>query len=255
MSDDGRTTPLGLFNYGRSYWQSWVLLHEVGTKVSHPDAPVTLLMAHAIELYLKAFLRLRGLGAQEVKHSFGHDFEKLVEAAWARGLPLTEADQDMATILKEQESIRRSRYIESGYFKQPSLVALSGVCRRLDEAVSAALRDAGMRSRSEKLADDVPNLEAKHLEHSCKTNASLVATRSDAFESDTRIKHRPVPDEILIQANRHEVLAPSLGFRAGDIATSRIAPKGPLWVKVQTFAAQPRCPLRATSGPKIPRTL
>ena len=153
MSDDGRTTPLGLFNYGRSYWQSGVLLHHAGAKVSHPDAPVTLLMAHAIELYLKAFLRVRGLSAQEVKHSFGHDFEKLVEAAWARGLPLTDEDQHMATILKEQESIRRSRYIETGYFKQPGLAALSGVCRRLDESVAAALQSAGMRVRSEKLAD------------------------------------------------------------------------------------------------------
>lgn len=153
MSDDGRTTPLGLFNYARSYWQSGVLLHHAGAKVSHPDAPVTLLMAHAIELYLKAFLRARGLSAQEVKHSFGHDFEKLVETAWARGLPLTDKDRDMAVILKEQESIRRSRYIETGYFKQPSLAALSGVCRRLDKSVGAALKDAGIRLRTDKLTD------------------------------------------------------------------------------------------------------
>jgi HEPN domain-containing protein len=153
MSNDGRTTPLGLFNYGRSYWQSAVLLHQLGAKVSHPDAPVTLLMAHAVELYLKAFLRLRGLSAQEVKHSFGHDFEKLIEAAWARGLPLTDADQAVAIILKEQESIRRSRYIETGYYEKPTLSALSGVCRRLDESVFAALREAGLRPRSEKLAE------------------------------------------------------------------------------------------------------
>jgi hypothetical protein len=61
MTDDDRTTPLGLFNYARSYWQSAVLLHDARARVTHPDAPVTLLLAHAIELYLKAFLRLRGL--------------------------------------------------------------------------------------------------------------------------------------------------------------------------------------------------
>src|SRR4029078_13203402 len=59
MSDDDRTTPLGRFNYARTYWQSAVLLHHARAKVSHPDAPVTLLLAHAIELYLKAFLRQR----------------------------------------------------------------------------------------------------------------------------------------------------------------------------------------------------
>jgi hypothetical protein len=85
MSDDNRTTPLGLFHYARSYWQSGVLLHKSRPDVSHPHAPVTLLLAHAIELYLKSFLRLRGLGALEVKSSFGHDFQKLVDEASARG--------------------------------------------------------------------------------------------------------------------------------------------------------------------------
>jgi hypothetical protein len=86
MSDDDRTTPLGLFNYARSYWQSGVLLHEARAKVSHPDGPVTLLLAHAIELYLKAFLRLRGVGIEEVRTTFGHDFKSLAEEASSRGL-------------------------------------------------------------------------------------------------------------------------------------------------------------------------
>jgi hypothetical protein len=46
MTDDDRTTPLGLFNYARSYWQSAVLLHNARAKVTHPDAPITLLLAH-----------------------------------------------------------------------------------------------------------------------------------------------------------------------------------------------------------------
>jgi hypothetical protein len=53
--------------------------HDARAKVTHPHAPVTLLLAHAIELHLKAFLRLRGLGIEEVKNSFGHDFKKLAE--------------------------------------------------------------------------------------------------------------------------------------------------------------------------------
>src|SRR5689334_4304067 len=84
MSDDDRTTPLGLFNYARSYWQSAVLLHHARVKVTHPDAPVTLLLAHAIELYLKAFLRLRGVGIEEVRTTFSHDFKKLVDEASTR---------------------------------------------------------------------------------------------------------------------------------------------------------------------------
>jgi hypothetical protein len=151
MSDDDRTTPLGLFNYARSYWQSGVLLHDAQATVTHPDAPVTLLLAHAIELYLKAFLRLRGVGTEEVKSSFGHDFKKLVDEASSRGLSLGKEEIDIAAILTEQESIRRSRYIETGYFQRPGLPALSRTCQGLDQSVSAALRDAGMSIQSTEL--------------------------------------------------------------------------------------------------------
>jgi hypothetical protein len=37
-----------------------VHLHHAKVKVTHPDAPITLLLAHAVELYIKAFLRLQG---------------------------------------------------------------------------------------------------------------------------------------------------------------------------------------------------
>jgi hypothetical protein len=144
MSDDERTTPIGLFNFARSYWQSGVQLHQAEAKVTHPDAPVTLLLAHAIELYLKSFLRLRGLGADEVKGGFGHDFQKLVDEASARGLSILDEDMAIATILTEQESIRRSRYIETGYYQKPTLAALSRTCRSLDEAVGTALKNEGI---------------------------------------------------------------------------------------------------------------
>jgi len=68
MNDDDRSTPLGLFNYARSYWQSGVLLHHARAKTTHPDAPVTLLLAHAIELYLKAFSGCAGLALSRSGH-------------------------------------------------------------------------------------------------------------------------------------------------------------------------------------------
>lgn len=104
-TDDDRTSAPGLFHFARSYWQSGVRLHHDKVKVTHPEAPVTLLLAHAFELYLKAFLRLRGLGVKQVKTGYGHDFRKLVEEAEARGLRLDDEDKEVAAILTEQESI------------------------------------------------------------------------------------------------------------------------------------------------------
>ena len=147
-TDDDRTSAPGLFHFARSYWQSGVRLHHDKVKVTHPEAPVTLLLAHAFELYLKAFLRLRGLGVKQVKTGYGHDFRKLVEEAEARGLRLDDEDKEVAAILTEQESIRRSRYIETGFLIRPSLRALSSTCRSLDESVSAALATDGHKVRT-----------------------------------------------------------------------------------------------------------
>src|SRR4029079_2950471 len=63
--------------------------------------------------------------------------------------------RDIAAVLTEKESIRRSRYIETGYYQRPGLAALSRTCQGLDQSVSAAfqsvsaaLRDAGMSIQS-----------------------------------------------------------------------------------------------------------
>jgi len=92
MSDDDRTTPLGLFNYARSYWQSGVLLHQARAKVSHP-------------------------------------FKKLVDEASTRGLSLRKEEIDIAAVLTEKESIRRSRYIETGCYQRPGLPLCLGLAK------------------------------------------------------------------------------------------------------------------------------
>jgi HEPN domain-containing protein len=150
-SENERSTPLGLFNFARSYWQSAVLLHSAKAPVSHPHAPVTLLLAHSIELYLKAFLGVKGIGINELKTHFGHDFRALVEEAAAQGLSIDNEDREISDLLAEQESIRRSRYIETGYFRQPSLPGLSRMCRSLDGRVTEELRTAGANVQSVKL--------------------------------------------------------------------------------------------------------
>lgn len=148
MDQDDRTTSLGLFNFARSYWQSGVLLHYAKAPVTHPDAPVTLLLAHSIELYLKAFLRAKGIGVKDLKERFGHDFRALLEEAGNHGLAIDDEDRDIGELLAEKESIRRSRYIETGYYQRPSLPALSRMCRSLDESVSEALGEAGSSLRA-----------------------------------------------------------------------------------------------------------
>ncbi len=63
-----RTSAVGLFNFGRSYWRSAEQLRTAPpADVTHPDSPITFLLCHAIELYLKAYLRGAGRDVAELK--------------------------------------------------------------------------------------------------------------------------------------------------------------------------------------------
>jgi hypothetical protein len=67
ISEEERTNEVGLFNTAESYWRSAGALYEAQVKASHPLSPVRFLYYHAIELYLKAFLRGNGHSARELR--------------------------------------------------------------------------------------------------------------------------------------------------------------------------------------------
>lgn len=79
IDDDERTNAVGLFNTARSYWRSAEHLNVANLKVTHQRAPVTFLFCHAIELYLKAYLRGAGKSVAELKQ-IGH---RVAEADFA----------------------------------------------------------------------------------------------------------------------------------------------------------------------------
>jgi hypothetical protein len=85
LTTDDRTTALGLFNYARSYRASADHLLSAKLKVPHPHAPLTFLYYHAVELYLKAYLRVQGYTVAQLK-SVGHNVSKLSTEVQSRGL-------------------------------------------------------------------------------------------------------------------------------------------------------------------------
>ena len=67
MTEDERTTPMGMYNYGRSYHIASTELRKIDIKgSSHSHAPVAVLQFHTIELFLKSFLRLKGFAARKL---------------------------------------------------------------------------------------------------------------------------------------------------------------------------------------------
>jgi hypothetical protein len=130
---DERTTALGLFHYAISYWKSAEYLSKNKLKVTHQDAPVTFLYYHAIELFLKAYLRQKKLTVKELKN-ISHDIIILTKEAANRGLFLMDEDKIVFQYMN-RENIFGARYIKTGYFEIASKEALNRTCENLYEAI------------------------------------------------------------------------------------------------------------------------
>jgi hypothetical protein len=139
-----RTTRFGLFNYAESYWRSARALNANRLKVSHPDEPVNFLYYHAIELYLKAFLRLHGHEPRELgSKSFGHSFGRMQRRAVDLGLFLADEDIEVLSVMENTDAVIRSRYIKIGAFTRPTHGALDRTCKSLRQSIGEALLESG----------------------------------------------------------------------------------------------------------------
>jgi hypothetical protein len=143
-----RTTPIGLFHYANSYWMSARVLNANRPKVTHPDEPVNFLFYQAVELFLKAFLRLHGHSARELaSRKYGHNFHALGERAEALGLFLMDEDHEVLHLMGTTDAVIRSRYIKTGSFRRPTHGALDRTCKSLWESVGSELKRQGFPVR------------------------------------------------------------------------------------------------------------
>jgi hypothetical protein len=146
--EDERNTPIGVFNYAESYWQAARALKQTKPKSTHPDAPVSFLYYHAIELYLKSFLRMHGHTAKELRgKQFGHRVCCLKERSKQLGLMLMDEDVESFSLLATTDAIIRSRYLQTGSFYLITSERLEGVCINLRESVGRALKSSGIHVR------------------------------------------------------------------------------------------------------------
>lgn len=146
IEDSERTNAIGLYNTAQSYWQSAEHLKVAKLKVSHPHAPVTFLFCHAIELYLKAFLRAKGCTLAELRN-WGHNVAKLVDAATQHGFALGAAARETLSHIADADVAIEARYIVTGFKSLPTDEALANVTEELDSVVCEALREMGFNVR------------------------------------------------------------------------------------------------------------
>lgn len=140
--------------------------------VSHPDAPVVFLFYHAIELYLKAYVRSAGYNLQQLKE-ISHKTTKAGKAAKQEGLQLTDDDLSLLDEIDSYDNVIRSRYITTGAYTRPEDELLARFCERLDNAVAERLAADGHPVRSAKFKPPAQPAAKKsieeHLDEEIKT--------------------------------------------------------------------------------------
>ncbi len=133
MMEDERTTPIGLFHYAHSYAASARELNKLALSITHPEAPIRFQYGHAIELYLKAFLRLQGLTVKELRSKpYSHNTKTMLDKAEEFGLypilPYVDAIEFVAN-----DTI--DRYIVTGTRKVMPLDLMDDTCKYLHERI------------------------------------------------------------------------------------------------------------------------
>jgi hypothetical protein len=142
--------PIGFFNFADAYLESARALRvaDIPRRVPHRQHPVDFLYYQAIELFLKAFLRLRNVTtAQLASKRLGHKLGELAKQASRLGLRVKGLDRALLKFIDDYEAIESSRYIRTGTAHSISHNRLDQICRRLRQPIGEALRDGGLSVR------------------------------------------------------------------------------------------------------------
>jgi hypothetical protein len=146
--EDERTSAVGLYHYAMSYHEAARALSNVGLKSPHGQAPIYYLYYHALELFLKAFIRSQGTGVKELRSKIGHNAAALFRRSTELGLTMDDEDAEILRMMAETDIVSRSRYIRTGYFSMPTLAALERTAASLRRLVRAPIAErTGVRLR------------------------------------------------------------------------------------------------------------
>jgi hypothetical protein len=145
--DNERTTTVGLFLTAEAYWRGasvlFIGLKRTKRTLPFAEKPAYFCYYHAIELYLKAFLR-HYHSVDELEGKFRHNTTKLMSRAKELGIIFDDEDVEVLGLMGETDAVIRARYVRSGFFRWPTLEALNRTCKSLRISVSEALKKAGV---------------------------------------------------------------------------------------------------------------
>jgi hypothetical protein len=85
-----------------------------------PDWPTFVVACQGLELYLKAFLRAKGMTLDDLKNKIGHDLQRAYNKSKDLGLwKVPQGDEEMITLLNQAYKERDFQYRASGERELP----------------------------------------------------------------------------------------------------------------------------------------
>jgi hypothetical protein len=146
-----RTTAIGLARFAFEYIDAAMLVDEakgeVGLLSQASYTPAYFLAVHGIELCLKSFLLHKGVDVETLSKNYGHNLNKCLIEANARGLKnffeMNEGDRRAFDLLVELNKEHQLRYIQTGFKTYPLWSIVEPLAVRLHQAIG---KEVGYRS-------------------------------------------------------------------------------------------------------------
>ena len=130
--------PIGWFLFADSYLACAEALRRSPPADLRFDAPVRYLLFHAMELYLKAFLRLRGIGEDELRSRvLGHNLVALANRAEDLRLTVEESVKEVVADAFLSDEPIEARYLDVRAKRRLNVDSIYANCDSLRSSVRA----------------------------------------------------------------------------------------------------------------------
>jgi hypothetical protein len=142
MSSTSNTPPAGLARYARDYFDAAIAADDVlgirpGYEIVAP-APVMFLVAHSIELALKAYIMFTGKSLDDIK-KLSHKLIDCWEAAKKENIEalvtLSDNEIEVLNLINDLHVSTELRYIKTGFKNFPVFGPLHQLAKKLLDAI------------------------------------------------------------------------------------------------------------------------
>jgi hypothetical protein len=178
-----RYPQIGVFNFAACYRAAADLLAKQALKATHPGDPISFLYYHAIELYLKAFLRLQKVSMSKLR-GIGRDFIALGVRSQHKELVIDSKTNEISALLTESDAWGRARHLEVGMLAVPDIEELGRACQRLHKSVGEALAAAGLLVREPNSGKALTSRILLRANHRSRGDLESDDGRGGRFEAD-----------------------------------------------------------------------